>query len=431
MEKVVIVGAGPAGLLLAHRLLQHSSYQIEIYERRSDPRLVTQSQQRTFPISLQTRGLAAIRTVPNLEAAIAPQGIWSQGAYLHSKRGKSRAVTRKTPQLLIDRHQLSLTLLEALVQRDRAHQVTLHFDRKCLDIDPIKQQIIVVSSSGETLTVQYDRLVAADGVKSQVRTSLVERGVLQCEESTAPDAYRSLSLRQVNEDGSIHLTSDRIHSWSLGKGIRVVTAPQPNQLLEGVLIFPKQRDPLAHLTSAEAVLDFLRQQSPTLAQLMTAAAAEALRQCSVSKVFMVRCDRLHSGDRILLIGDAVHAVSPSIGQGCNSALQDVQVFADLLEQCGHDWAQALPAFTARRLPEVHALRELSDYTFPRSKLMMLELILRLTVGRKLKPVFPQLAKPLPMELVQESHLTYTEVLEQTRGWIERVKRSQSPNSPNS
>jgi kynurenine 3-monooxygenase len=56
MEKVVIVGAGPAGLLLAHALQQRGRYAIELYERRPDPREAPPSQERTFPISLQIRG---------------------------------------------------------------------------------------------------------------------------------------------------------------------------------------------------------------------------------------------------------------------------------------------------------------------------------------------------------------------------------------
>jgi kynurenine 3-monooxygenase len=138
---------------------------------------------------------------------------------------------------------------------------------------------------------------------------------------------------------------------------------------------------------------------------------------------MVRCDRLHVGDRIGMIGDAAHAVSPSIGQGCNAALQDVQVLMSLLDQYDDDWSQALPAFTARRLPDVHALRELSDYSFPRSKRLMLEFIFRVTLGKQLARWFPQWGNPLPMELVTEGDLSYSEVLAQTQGWIERVKRS--------
>jgi kynurenine 3-monooxygenase len=45
----------------------------------------------------------------------------------------------------------------------------------------------------------------------------------------------------------------------------------------------------------------------------------------------------------MLLGEAAHAVSASVGQGCNSALQDVRVFCGLLEQYQDDWTKALPA----------------------------------------------------------------------------------------
>jgi len=37
IQNVVIIGAGPAGLLLAHYLLRRGKYHVEIYERRPDP----------------------------------------------------------------------------------------------------------------------------------------------------------------------------------------------------------------------------------------------------------------------------------------------------------------------------------------------------------------------------------------------------------
>jgi kynurenine 3-monooxygenase len=156
---------------------------------------------------------------------------------------------------------------------------------------------------------------------------------------------------------------------------------------------------------------------------MTLEDAEALRQRPVSKVVTVKCDRMHVDDHTLLLGDAIHAVSPSIGQGCNASLQDVQKFIQLLDQYQDDWSQALPAFTAQRLPEAHALRELSDYCFPRSRLMVFEFIFRIVVLKKLRRWFPKLASPLPMELVMETELPYTQVLDQTQGWVNRVRRS--------
>lgn len=42
------------------------------------------------------------------------------------------------------------------------------------------------------------------------------------------------------------------------------------------------------------------------------------------------------GGQILLLGDAVHAVSPYIGQGCNASLQDAMVVAQVLAQYQDD-----------------------------------------------------------------------------------------------
>jgi len=64
-KKIVIVGAGPSGLLLAHYLLNRDrKYQIDIYERRQDPRTKSISKSRTFPITLNSRGMNALRQIP-------------------------------------------------------------------------------------------------------------------------------------------------------------------------------------------------------------------------------------------------------------------------------------------------------------------------------------------------------------------------------
>ena len=50
VQNVVIMGADPAGLLLAHYLLRRGNYHIDIYERRPDYRLTDVSGNRTFQL---------------------------------------------------------------------------------------------------------------------------------------------------------------------------------------------------------------------------------------------------------------------------------------------------------------------------------------------------------------------------------------------
>lgn len=136
----------------------------------------------------------------------------------------------------------------------------------------------------------------------------------------------------------------------------------------------------------------------------------------------VQCDRFHVGDRILLIGDAAHAVSPSLGQGCNAALEDVLIFEQLLDHYEDDWARVLPAFSEQRVPDAHALRELSDYSFPRTRALVLEYFLRLRIRRVLHRWFPQWVQPFVFDLVFDYDLPYSQVLNLSQGWINKVKR---------
>lgn len=428
-QKIFIIGAGPAGLLLAHYLLDRGNYQVEIYERRQDPRQLRQSTQRTFPISLQLRGLQAIQAIPGLEEQLVAKGVWAKGAVLHRKQGEPRNIDRQTPLLLIDRNQLVQQLLHDL-QKRHGNDVLIQFDYTCEDVNWREQTVTLKPRYGSPFSTGFDRLVAADGARSQVRDVLVAAGDMTCDQETVPDVYKSLFVRRTSPDGMTELAADRIHTWSLGTNKRLLLAPQPDDWLHGTLIFPPQDNPLEPLTSAADVLTYLQTRCPPLGELMTLENAETLRQRPVSTIQTVRCDRMNVGDRIVLLGDAAHAVSPSVGQGCNAALQDVQIFNQLLDEYQDDWSQALPAFTTQRLPEAHALRDLSDYSFPRSKLMSLEFILRLTLGKKLSQWFPPLAdswgKPLPMEMLMETELPYSEVLHQNQDWINRVRRSMRP-----
>ena len=427
MQTVTILGAGPAGLLLAHYLLARQ-YRVEIYERRPNPLAsALDPSGRTFPITLHQRGLKAIGKIPGLEAAVTTKGVFSYGTLLHRKRGQPRYVSRKLPLLMINRRQVVQVLLAQLLERYSSEQVSIRFDCVCSGLDLEARKLTFTTSQeqveGSRFTVHYDRLVAADGARSQIRSTLEEQAGLQCEQTVIPDVYKSVAMPRVNKALDIELDPDCIHGWRLSLGSRLLLVPQPGDSLQGTLIFQPGHDPLEDLSTGEAVLSFFQQKCPPVGQLMSKETAEDLLKRPPSKILSVQCDRMHVGDRIAMIGDAVHAVSPSIGQGCNAALQDAKAFADCLEEYKDDWEQALPAFTARRLPEAHALRSLSDYSFPRSKPMILEFVIRSLFGKNLGRWLPTPASPMPLALVMDTELSYTEVLQRCQGWVNRVKQS--------
>eukprot|EP01031_Cornospumella_fuschlensis_P031746 gene31746-38372_t len=87
-----------------------------------------------------------------------------------------------------------------------------------------------------------------------------------------------------------------------------------------------------------------------------------LRSQRPSEVRIVRCNQYHyqgeAGGSALLLGDAAHCTGGTLGQGANSALQDVVMLDQVLDEVGKD-LRALPSlFTQRAHPEGEALYSL-------------------------------------------------------------------------
>jgi len=423
LQEVVIIGAGPAGLLLAHHLLRRGKYRVALYEQRPDPRLVDVSQDRTFPISLQERGRRALRQIAGLDEEIAAAGVFCNGAKLYRQRGKVRQIPRSVPILSIDRNRLVRIILEHLTQTYSSEQLTIQFSCQCVAVDRSEKTVTLKPEQSETFTLTYDRLVAADGSRSPIRDYLVQDAGVQCEQTYVPDAYKSVFLNRLNPALGLELEPDKIHGWNLDNKTRMLMVPQPDDRLNGVIIFDAEHNPLSSLTTKAEVLSFFQKNFPVFGQLMSPEEAEAFWQRPVGRVLTVQCDRFDLGDSILLIGDAAHAVSPSLGQGCNAALEDVLIVEQLLDHYEDDWARVLPAFSEQRVPDAHALRELSNYSFPRTKALGVEYFLRLKISRVLHQWFPQWVKPFVFDLVLDHNLSYSQVLTLSQGWINKVKRS--------
>jgi 2-polyprenyl-6-methoxyphenol hydroxylase-like FAD-dependent oxidoreductase len=76
----------------------------------------------------------------------------------------------------------------------------------------------------------------------------------------------------------------------------------------------------------------------------------------------IACSKLHTSGGIVLLGDAAHTVTSSLGQGCNMALEGVGVLGKLLDDCllhgGMPLAAVPKAYCCRRRADVHALQQL-------------------------------------------------------------------------
>lgn len=374
--KVVIVGAGPAGLLLALHLISLSRRQqqighlddIHIIEKRPDPRrrrlLPSPSSSttttRSFPISLDSRGLTAVRQIPGLDKAIEKcGGSWTVGVSIHSNYNKNKnnnnnqkpppkAARRipTTPRLTVDRNTLALAMLNEITAATTTAKndvkVELSFETSVEGVDFDKKCIMVTkkesdggsTGSGSTNKkeeeeiIPYDILVACDGARTMIRSVAAKQNLLTYQEQQTTDAYKSFCINRVSDDKTYELEKDRVHAWMLkhqgsgggdsnGGGIgdsgssvhRVISVPlsDNSDVSNGVYIFPRNNDPFSSCGggTAEDVMNLFETMAPnSLAKLVTRQEAQELIKRPVSTNTMVKTSTLNVGNTVVLLGDA-------------------------------------------------------------------------------------------------------------------------------
>ncbi|MEA5593319.1 NAD(P)/FAD-dependent oxidoreductase [Rivularia sp. UHCC 0363] len=424
LKKVAIIGAGPCGLLLAHYLLSRDrQYQVEIYEHRGDPRIVSYSDSRTFPIGLNDRGYNALSKIPGLESAIKAASTPVTNIVSHRKNGKTKVISRSKPLFSIDRNDLVKVLLD-LLQKYHSSELKINFH--CKYDGTLEPKIIKFRNLGTQtdFDVDYDLLIGADGARSVVRKNFAELSdTFEYCQAYIPNAYKSVFISASKNTNHCDRKQGKIHFWDVEKSTRVLLVEQADGSLNGVIRFPYQKNSVANLKNVEEASLYFQQNCPQLKELMSTAEIEAFVNNPISRVTTVRCNRYHQGENALLIGDAAHAVSPALGQGCNSALEDVLILNNLLDEYSDNWAEAIQQFTIRRKADADALVELSKYSSPLSPRLSTEFGIRQSINKALHRFFPQHFSPPLFESLSQPSVRYSEILSSYKGWVSKVKKS--------
>lgn len=149
-----------------------------------------------------------------------------------------------------------------------------------------------------------------------------------------------MSTTQLKAPAGMHLPATLTHA-TLGA---FVIAPQGNGGAE-VLIGKQRRfeaDPgregwAAMAADKEALVGFLRANNEGMPEMVRNAVTSIPRESLNLWPFYVvpRLERWGSeAGKVLILGDAAHAIPPSAGQGINQAFEDTYVLAELLHAAG-------------------------------------------------------------------------------------------------
>src|SRR5436305_4623379 len=170
--RFILIGSGLAGGLLA-AYLGRRGYQVDLYERRSDPREGSMLEGRSINLALSTRGIHALEQI-GIADEVLKHAIPMRGRIIHQKSGGLHfAPYDVDPNKHINsigRAALNTTVIEAA---QRYPNVRVHFNHKCtgVDLDSATAQLFN-SSTSQPVTASGEAVIGVDGAFSEVRRSM-------------------------------------------------------------------------------------------------------------------------------------------------------------------------------------------------------------------------------------------------------------------
>jgi len=331
--KILIVGAGIAGLSLCHRL-KDGKHDIDIIEKSS--KKSTEGAGICLPVHAMTsfaelgfkeKILAKSHQVTEVRFEKANRKLLNKASLLE-------APLNAQPFVAMQRSDLIDIL-------DNGLEDIIHYQRFIDSIVDDKNRSLVTFNDGTSAS--YDLIVAADGINSDTRHKVFDNPEL-------------LDLQVSNWRFCIKSQDHNLQpSYLLGKN-------------EVFMFYPINKDTLyCYGQISDPTSRYFQQDTKAALQEVFSDYDQAVQQAISQadniikgRLKSVKSREIYQGN-VVLIGDALHGCPPSLQQGVSMALEDVLVLAKCIET-GHLIPSLLAQFKAERITRISWVIDESNKT---------------------------------------------------------------------
>ena len=367
-DKILVIGAGLCGSLLALRLAQRG-FKIEVYESRSDLRTSDISAGRSINLALSDRGLKALRLC-GMEEKAREICIPMYGRLIHDKDGNifsSNYSGRENEYInSISRGDLNAILLD---EAEKHENVNIHFNKKCENID-IENNIANFEDykTKQNFSIKADVIFGGDGAGSCLRKSyLSERKFLfSYSQNYLNHGYKELEI-PADKSGNHQISKGHLHIWPRGDFMLIAL---PN--LDGsftvtlFLSYDEGEFNFENLTSEKKITEFFEKEFPDALALIPNIKDEFINN-PTGPLGTIKCSPWSYENKTLLIGDSSHAIVPFYGQGMNASFEDVYVLDEILNKDLGDWKSVFNEYQTKRKKDTDAIADLAIDNFHEMK----------------------------------------------------------------
>jgi len=388
---IAIIGAGLAGSLLAI-LLARRGWNVDVYEKRGDPRIRGYQGGRSINLALAERGRYALQQA-GAEAAVMRHAVMMRGRMVHFADGRVelQRYGRDESEVIWSVHRGDLNL--SLLQLASEAGAQFHFNRRLEEVDFDGRDLVLIDErTGASHGAPFSALVGADGAGSTLRAAMDAYQPLGVHSQLLDHAYKELEIPR-SADGDFRIDPNALHIWPRGQYM-CIALPNDEKTFT-VTLFMAAKDDVGAAPNFEAVATpeqaralFARDFPDALPLIPELEAAWTANP--IGALGTVRLERWHLDGRAVLVGDAAHAMVPFHGQGMNCAFEDCVALADHLQaslsgsDC--DTHAAFAAFAAQRMPDATAIQHmaLENYVEMRDRVDDADFLLQRELERALQ-----------------------------------------------
>jgi kynurenine 3-monooxygenase len=408
-----IVGAGLAGALMAC-FLGKAGHRVDLYEKRLDPRGHGPDGGKSINLAISVRGIHALREI-GLAAEVFRQAIPMRGRMIHSPTGQLtfQPYGKDDSESInsVSRVSLNIALLKAAAQYP---SVRLFFGQKCTGMDLHAGTVeLVDEATRQTSHIPAQVVIGSDGAYSAIRGQMQKQERFDYQQDYLNYGYKELSMPPA-ADGVFRMEKHALHIWPR-HNYMMIALPNPEGSFTCTLFLPYEGQPsFACLDTEAALLRFFQEQFPDAVPLMPSLVPD-FQKNPTGPLLTVRCSPWHVDGRVVLIGDACHAVVPFLGQGMNAAFEDCVVLSRCLAEHDSDRVLAFCAYEEQRKQHVDTLAGLCIENFieMRDRVSSRAFLLKKKMEIFLHRMFPRWYLPL-YTLVTFTRTPYADAVRRVR-----------------
>ena len=395
---VAVIGCGLVGPLLA-LMLHCRGYKVTVYEKKRDPRLVSQGLS-SFNLALSERGLHALGTVGLRErVSDSANSVKVYSRLIHNNNGTTSTWKYGDgPEeclYSIERARLNCILLNEAGRRG----IEVCFRHKLISCNAETGDLVFETNhhSNQTTRTKVDFVCGCDGAYSVVRTramQLNKRSQLNFTQHYIPEGYREIHVPAIPEGGGHALDKNHLHLWPRDSFMLMALPNADGSITMTLFMATKEFDKLSQPSD---VVSFFNTHFSDVIDIIGGPdkLVEEYFRTQTGPLVSIKCQP-HNYKRVLLLGDAAHAMTPFYGQGVNAGFEDCTVFTDCLDSSAGDLMIAGDMYSLVHCKDSHAIVDLSLYNHEEMRRLMNSSMFWLlsVVKRYLHRVFPSMFAPL-------------------------------------